>query len=220
MELELNPVEERVLGCLIEKEMATPEYYPLTLNALINACNQKSNRHPVMALDATTVESALYVLRANHQLAIEVTSTGSRVAKYKHNVAVHWNFSPAKTAILCELFIRGPQTPGNLRTHASRLHPIADANEAEELLQELLEDTQGPFVIQLPRENGKRERRWAHLFAGEPEILEQQEIGPLVIETVSKDNERIEALENEVAKLREELDGLHTAFETFKADFE
>ncbi|MBN2704102.1 MAG: YceH family protein [Pontiellaceae bacterium] len=220
MKLELNPVEERVLGCLIEKEMATPEYYPLTLNALVNACNQKNNRHPVMALDEATVESALYSLRTNHQLAVEVSVAGSRVPKYRHNMAAHWNFSPAKTAILCELFIRGPQTPGNLRTRASRLHPIADAAEAEEILQELQNHDQGPFVVQLPRESGKRECRWAHLFAGEPEILETQGEFPLVIETVSKDNERIESLENEVAKLRAELDDLKAAFESFKADFE
>ncbi len=220
MELELNPVEERVLGCLIEKEMATPEYYPLTLNALVNACNQKNNRYPVMALDEATVESALYSLRTNHQLAVEVSVAGSRVPKYRHNMAAHWNFSPAKIAILCELFIRGPQTPGNLRTHASRLHPIVDSTEAEEILQGLQNHEQGPFVVQLPRENGKRECRWAHLFAGEPQILETQGELPLVIETVSKDTERIEALENEVTKLREELDTLRTAFETFKADFE
>ena len=216
MDLDLNPIEERILGCLIEKEMATPEYYPLTLNALVNACNQKSNRHPVMALDASTAEHTLYEMRMNRKLAIEVTSTGSRVAKYKHNMAAHWNFSPAKMAILCELFIRGPQTPGDLRAHASRLHPMADANEVEEILRGLANHSDGPFVVHLPREPGKRERRWAHLFAGEPVPTEEQPMP----EAGSLDHTRIEALETDIASLREELGDLKTAFEAFKARFE
>ena len=220
MDLELNPIEERILGCLIEKEMATPEYYPLTLNALVNACNQKSNRYPHMALDEATVEATLYGLRTAHHLAVEVSASGSRVMKYRHNMAEHWNFSPAKMAILCELFIRGPQTPGNLRAHASRLHPITDAREAEEILTGLANHEDGPFVVQLPREPGKRERRWAHLFAGEPQIHEENEVVPLKVETVSRDNDRIEALENEIAELRKELDDLKSAFESFKADFD
>lgn len=220
MNLELNPIEERILGCLIEKEMATPEYYPLTLNALVNACNQKSNRHPVMALDASTLEHTLYEMRMNRKLAIEVTSTGSRVAKYKHNMAAHWNFSPAKMAILCELFIRGPQTPGDLRAHASRLHPMADANEVEEILQGLAHHSDGPFVVHLPREPGKRERRWAHLFAGEPVPAEEQPEKHPMPEAGSMDHTRLEALETDIASLREELGELKTAFAAFKARFE
>lgn len=216
MELELNPIEERVLGCLIEKEMATPEYYPLTLNALVNACNQKSNRHPVMALDESTVEHALYELRMNHKLAVEVSSSGSRVPKYRHNMSAHWNFSPAKMSILCELLIRGPQTPGDLRAHASRLHPLADAHEVEEILQGLANHSDGPFVVHLPREPGKRERRWAHLFAGEPEIREEVPD----VKSPAPSDDRIAALETEIAKLREELDDLKTAFDSFKAHFE
>ena len=118
MDLELTPIEERILGCLIEKEMATPEYYPLTLNALLNACNQKSNRFPVMALDTETVERTLYELRVEHKLVVEVTSSASRVPKYRHNIGEHWHFSPAKMAILCELLVRGPQTPGDLRSRS------------------------------------------------------------------------------------------------------
>jgi uncharacterized protein YceH (UPF0502 family) len=220
MELELNPIEERVLGCLIEKEMATPEYYPLTLNALVNACNQKSNRHPVMALDEATVEHALYEMRMNHKLAIEVTSSGNRVPKYRHNMAAHWNFSPAKMAILCELFIRGPQTPGDLRAHASRLHPMADANEVEEILQGLASHSDGPFVVHLPREPGKRERRWAHLFAAEPVLDATQPEKPFRPETEAVDIARLEALETEIACLRKELGDLKTDFESFRARFE
>lgn len=220
MELKLNPVEERVLGCLIEKEMATPEHYPLTLNALVNACNQKSNRHPMMALDESTVEHALYELRMNHKLAIEVTSTGSRVPKYKHNIAAHWNFSPARMAILCELFIRGPQTPGDLRAHTARLNPLADAREVEEMLQGLAEDAEGPFVVHLPREPGKRERRWAHLLAGDPVPTEDRPESPPISEAEPESRDRLEPLETEVAKLREELGELKAAFDSFKASFE
>jgi len=220
MELELNPIEERVLGCLIEKEMATPEYYPLTLNALVNACNQKSNRHPVMALDESTVEHALYEMRMTKKLAIEVTSSGSRVAKYKHNMAAHWNFSPAKMAILCELFIRGPQTPGDLRAHASRLHPMADAREVEEILQGLANHSDGPFVVHLPREPGKRERRWAHLFAGDPSEHMEDISEPPAGSSSSFSDDQIAALESEISKLRDELDALKSAFESFKIKFE
>ncbi len=134
MDIELNPIEERILGCLIEKEMATPEYYPLTLNALVNACNQKSNRHPVMELDTATVEHALLELRMEHKLAVEVSVSGSRVMKYRHNIADHWGFSLSQMAILCELLLRGPQTPGDLRAHCSRLHALADSNEVEQIL--------------------------------------------------------------------------------------
>ena len=220
MELVLNPVEERILGCLIEKEMATPEYYPLTLNTLVNACNQKSNRHPVMSLDTSMVEQALNELRMNHKLAIEVTSTGSRVPKYKHNMTAHWNFSPAKMAILCELFIRGPQTPGDLRAHATRLHPLADAREVEEILQGLANHSDGPFVVHLRCEPGKRERRWAHLFAGEPVCAEDEPGTPSIPEAASINDDRLESLKAETASLRTELGELKAAFETFKARFE
>ena len=220
MELELNPLEERIIGCLIEKEMATPEYYPLTLNALISACNQKSNRYPHMALEEADVEATLYQLRTTHQLAVEVSVSGSRVPKYRHNMSAHWNFSPSEMAILSELFVRGPQTPGDLRAHASRLHPLADAHEAEEILTGLATHAEDPFVVQLPREPGKRERRWAHLFAGEPLLQKEPEEVTLKVKTVSRDNERIESLENEIAELRKELDDLKSAFESFKADFE
>jgi uncharacterized protein YceH (UPF0502 family) len=217
MDVELTPMEVRVLGCLLEKEIATPDYYPLTLNALVNACNQKSNRNPLMMRDQSSVMDALDNLRMSHQLAIEVTSTESRVAKYKHGLANRWNLSPAKTAILCELFLRGPQTPGDLRAHASRLHPLTDRSEAEELLQELYECEDGPFVVKLPREPGKREQRWAHLFSGEPEVAAEPESLP---EAVTNGNEDLQPLEIEVAALRQDLDALKASFEEFKTAFE
>jgi len=217
MELELTPIEVRVLGCLIEKEIATPDHYPLTLNALVNACNQKSNRLPVMALDENTVMRTLDELRMAHQLAIEVTSSSSRVPKYKHNFRAKWNFSPAKTAILCELFLRGPQTSGDLRAHASRLHPLADWHEVEEILQGLEMREDNPFVVHLPREPGRRERRWAHLLSGEPELATESE---LPLEGATGGNDQILALEGEVAALRQELDELKASFAEFKTAFE
>ncbi|VGO19198.1 YceH family protein [Pontiella sulfatireligans] len=221
MDIELNPVELRVLGCLIEKEMATPDHYPLTLNSLVSACNQKSNRFPVMELEQSTVEHTLYELRMEHKLAIEVTSTGSRVAKYKHNMADQWSFSLSQIAILCELFVRGPQTPGDLRAHCSRLHSLADSKEVEDLLHELITEEDGPFVVQLPREPGKRERRWAHLFGGAPEEQEMlpEEHTSTELPTGQTRGERIEILELEVADLRQDLDALKNAFDTFKSSF-
>ncbi len=224
MNMLLSPIELRVLGCLIEKEMATPEYYPLTLNALVNACNQKSNRYPVMELETSTVEAALYALRTEFKLAIEVTSSGSRVPKYKHNMQEHWGFSLSKMAILCELFVRGPQTPGDLRSHANRLHTLTDSGEVESILYSLEAHEGGPFVVQLPMEPGKRERRWAHLFGGEPEIpaepvIQYAPAEPQQTSGLSR-HERIEALEKEVAELKQELGDLRTAFEAFKTAFE
>lgn len=217
MDVELTLIEVRVLGCLIEKEIATPDYYPLTLNALVNACNQKSNRDPLMMRNESSVMGALDGLRMTHKLAVEVTSTGSRVAKYKHCLSNRWNFSPAETAILCELFLRGPQTPGDLRSHASRLHPLNDRNEVEEILQGLATREEGPFVVKLPRETGKREQRWAHLFSGEPELAAEPEYPP---EIATKDNGQIQALEAEVASLRQELEELKASFAEFKTAFE
>ena len=217
MELELTPIEVRVLGCLIEKEIATPDHYPLTLNALVSACNQKSNRLPVMALDENTVMRTLDELRMTHQLAIEVTSSSSRVPKYKHSFRAKWNFSPAKTAILCELFLRGAQTSGDLRAHASRLHPLADWHKVEEILQGLENRESDPFVIHLPREPGRRERRWAHLLSGEPELATEPELPQ---EGAVDGTDRTIALEGEVATLRQELDELKASFAEFKTAFE
>lgn len=218
MDQPLNRIEERVLGCLIEKEMATPEYYPLTLNALVNACNQKSNREPVMALDEGTVEKALYELRVEHKLAIEVTSASNRVPKYKHNMPARWSFSPAQLAILCELLVRGPQTPGDLRSRASRLHPLADAAEVDDLLHGLQQHADGPFVVHLPLEPGKRERRWAQLFAGEP-VLETQPAAPLELAAGPTREDRIQTLETEMASLRCELAALKAEFSSFRESF-
>ncbi len=222
MDLQLNPIEIRVLGCLIEKEMATPDYYPLTLNALLNACSQRSNRNPIMELEEATLIRTLDTLRMEHHLAIESHSSSSRVSKYKHNLPENWSFSPAQTAILCELFIRGPQTPGDLRAHASRLHPLTDCHEVEKILSDLESRDDGPFVIQLPREPGRRERRWAHLFSGKPRVEDHPadsmqastHIDPLSA------NDTVESLEKEISDLRQELDALKEEFTQFKTAFE
>ncbi|MCF7848579.1 MAG: DUF480 domain-containing protein [Kiritimatiellales bacterium] len=222
MDVEMNAIEVRVLGCLIEKETATPDHYPLTLNALVNACNQKSNREPEMLLDERSVVRALDELRMKHQLAVQVTSTESRVPKYKHNILSTWEFTPAETAVLCELFVRGPQTPGDLRSRASRLHAFAERSEVETILQDLQERDDGPFVIKLPREAGKREPRWAHLFSGEVEISnEEPEARPEPARlAVQAEDARIQVLEEEVAALRQELDELKSSFTEFKTAFE
>jgi uncharacterized protein YceH (UPF0502 family) len=215
MEAELNPTEIRVLGCLIEKEITTPDYYPLTLNALVNACNQKSNRDPVLTFDETAVLRALDELRIEHRLAVETATAGSRATKYKHCLPDRWDFSPAQIAVLCELFLRGPQTAGDLRARASRMHGFADCREVETVLQELSGRDDGPFVVQLPREPGRRESRWAHLFSGEPAV----ETEPST-EAAPIDSDRIEALATEIAALRRQLDELRTAFTEFKTGFE
>jgi len=154
----LSTLEVRVLGCLIEKEITTPEYYPLSLNALTNACNQKSNRDPVMSIDETTVARLLEDLRYK-KLIWKVTTTGGKVAKYKHNISAIHQFSLPEISILCELFLRGPQTLGELRTHTTRFHEFKNLEEVEELLQKLVNAEKGPFVQKLPREIGRKENR-------------------------------------------------------------
>lgn len=224
MEFELSPIEERVLGCLIEKEMSTPDYYPLTLNALVAACNQKNNRNPVMELDTATVEKTLYELRMEHRLAVEVSASGSRTMKYRHNFADHWSFSLSQMAVICELLLRGPQTPGDLRAHCARLHSLADSAEVEQILERLKNNEEGCFVVQLPRQPGKRERRWAHLFGGSDPEIPDEEPEPMAptteMQTGRSRLERIQTLEDEVTDLKQELADLKTAFEKFKTAFE
>ena len=220
--LTLSQIEVRVLGCLIEKEISTPEYYPLTLNSLLAACNQKSNRNPVMLFDDKTIIRTLENLRYDRQLVRQFTASGSRVPKYKHDLLSEWEFTPQQLAVLCELFLRGPQTAGQLRTHASRLFSFTDINEVEATLAALAEWEEGPLVVKLPRDSGCREQRWAHLFSGEIDIS-QSEVEPrpeparLVVQA---ENERIAALETEVASLRTEIDQLLTEFSAFRQQFE
>ncbi|MDX2153822.1 MAG: YceH family protein [Bryobacteraceae bacterium] len=162
MDLDLDPIEIRVLAALVEKDMATPEYYPLTLNALVNACNQKSNREPVTSLAEQAVAGALERLR-RRGLAFELSGPGHRVPKHGQRLTEALNLGRREAALLCELMLRGPQTPGELRSRAERLHGFSDLEEVESVLRKLAE-TAPPRVILLPREPGTREARWAHLL--------------------------------------------------------
>lgn len=163
----LSPVEARVIGCLLEKQITTPEQYPLSLNALINACNQKSNRDPVANLDEAAVQRALEDLTRRH-LVMEKSGFGSRVPKYQHRFCNtehgSLNLSAQELAILCELLLRGPQTPGELRSRAARMAPFADAAATEQVLERLATRADGPFVVRLAREPGRREARYAGCF--------------------------------------------------------
>jgi uncharacterized protein YceH (UPF0502 family) len=218
---QLTPIQIRVLGCLIEKEISTPEYYPLTLNALVSACNQKSNRNPAMTLDETTVIRTLEDLRYEEHLVMMITSSGGRVAKYKHTLLSKWEFTPQEVAVLCELFLRGPQTVGELRTHTERLFPFTATSEVEATLTSLTEWGGGTFVVKLPREPGCREQRWAHLFSGEVVIPSAPEARPEPARlVVQAENERIAALEAEVASLRTQVNQLLADFATFRKQFE
>ncbi len=219
METVLNDIEARVLGCLIEKELATPEYYPLTLNALTNACNQKSNREPVLNLEEADVVRALDSLRFK-QLAL-VSAEGGRVAKYRHILAEKLRLSPAELALLAELLLRGPQTVGELRARAERMHPFSDPAAVEEALEELMARTP-PLVARLPRQPGRKEQRHTHLFSGEPEQVADERIpAPEAARLkVMAENERIAKLEEEIAALHEEVAGLRRLVDEFKAQFE
>jgi len=227
MPVELNALEARVIGCLIEKQIATPDQYPLSLNALTNACNQKSNRDPVLSLDEREVQAVLDGLM-RRQLVLEKSGFGSRVPKYQHlfcNTQFgSLRFSPQGTAIVCELLLRGPQTPGELRTHAARLAPLKDVSEVETELEELMTRPDGPFVARLPREPGRRESRYAQLFgdaasalagAADTEPASSMGAGPSDGASLS---ERVARLEAELAGLRAELETLRTAIAPARQD--
>jgi hypothetical protein len=213
MPLELSVLEARVVGCLIEKQIATPDQYPLSLNALVNACNQKSNRDPVLSLEEREVQAVVDAL-VRRQVVLEKSGFGSRVQKY-HQLFCNTQFgslkfSPQQTAIVCELLLRGPQTPGELRTHAGRLAAFGGLEEVENSLQDLATRAEGPFVVKLPREPGRREARFAQLFTGPIDIAALTATQATVEPTAAGSSahnllERVEALERTVAELREEI---------------
>ena len=210
----LNPYEARVIGCLIEKEITTPEQYPLSLNALMLACNQKSNRDPVMQLDEGQVQAVVDGLVKRH-LVSEKSGFGSRVSKYKHRFCNNefggLQFSAQELGVICVLLLRGPQTPGELRTRTNRLCHFADVSETEAVLEQLVTHPGGPFVARLPREPGKRESRYAHLFGDDSEaMIELAETSPSpAAATVPGDlAQRVEELETLVLELRDEVDSL------------
>ena len=219
MDIRLNDIEVRVLGSLVEKELTTPEYYPLSLNSLTNACNQKSNRDPVMALTEEEVVRALDSLRFK-QLSV-ISADGGRVPKYRHLLAEKLGLVPAEQAVLCELLVRGPQTVGELRTRCERMHPFGDLSAVEEVLQELME-RESPMIAQMARQPGRKEGRYAQLFSELPESgAECQETAPEAArQRVMAENERIGKLEEEVATLRAEVSDLRQLMEEFKKQFE
>lgn len=213
----LSQAQARVLGCLMEKANTTPEYYPLTLNALTNACNQKSNRDPLMSLTESEVFDALDDLRHRHHLAALVHTAGSRVEKFKHTISEVIALDPKQAAILCELLLRGPETVGELRTRASRLHSFQDLNEVQGVLDELAAHTGGPLVVRLPREPGRRESRWMHVLTGTPEAAPADE--PVDVSS-SATTVELDTLREELNEIKTDLASLKTEFARFRQQFE
>ncbi len=225
MKIALSLIEARVLGCLIEKEMSTPDYYPLSLNALTNACNQKSNRSPVLELDESVVQDTLDAL-IKKRLVVPKSSSGSRVTKFAHRlsnpITNAMDFSAPELAVLCELLVRGPQTVGELRTHAGRLTEFADVAQVEATLQKLRSREDGPFVSELPRQPGRRDVRYAQLFSEIPVDLPAQSYAPDVgappLREASPD--RVAALEQAVIELRDEVTAIRQLLDQLKSDSE
>lgn len=212
----LTPVEVRVLGSLMEKELATPEYYPLTLNALMAACNQKSNRDPVMNLGEEDVTLALETLRGRG--LARRSAEGVRTSRFCHSLAERYTLEPPECALLAELMLRGPQTAAELRVRASRMHPLPEADEFSTLLDGLA-DRDEPLIVQLPREPGKKERRYAHLFSPPPDACEQPGDVRGDAPFPRTVHDRIEALEGEMARLTDEMERLRREFEAFRSAF-
>jgi uncharacterized protein YceH (UPF0502 family) len=219
MEFSLDGMEVRVLGCLIEKELSTPEYYPLTINALVNACNQKSNRLPVITVDDATVADAISSLMKK-QLVL-ISAEGGRTQKYRHTLMERLRLTPAELAILAELLLRGPQTIGELRSRTERMHLFPEMTEIEITLNEL-NDRTPPLVTRLPLMPGHKEQRYAHLFAGQPEITTTDPSRTGGMPTIGSSNyeERITSLANQLAGLQDEVKELRSMIENFKAQFE
>jgi uncharacterized protein len=224
----LNESEIRVLGALIEKELATPDYYPMTLNSLLAACNQLTGRHPVVAYDDKTVARALDTLRQK-RLIHEVHQSGSRVPKYKHVILGTFGMNVEELAVLCALLLRGPQTVGELRSHTARMWNFGDLAEVEASLEKLARQKPDALVVQLPRLPGRKEARYMHLLAGEINLeeLEAQAAAtttPLraeaAMQAVRAENERLHMLEREVAALRQEVADLRAEFAAFRQQFE
>jgi len=211
----LNEIEVRVLGALVEKESTTPDYYPLSLNALVKACNQKSNRHPVMNLDEDAVREALDSLNGKG-LAGAAGGADSRVTKYEHRLQETFNFSRPEIAVLCVMLLRGPQTPGELRGRGERLHKFNDLEEVHSALQHLM-NRQPPLVKVLPRQPGTKEARYAHLLSGDVETWEPEATPEA---PASPDSERLTRLEDGVATLQKEIAALKQQLADFRKQFE
>jgi len=220
MNIQLAPIEARVIGCLIEKEITTPDQYPLSLNALTNACNQKTNRDPVLELSEALVQQTVDALMKKHWVSDKSAGYGGRVTKYKHRFCNTefgtLKFSKQELGILCVLLLRGAQTPGELRSRTNRLCEFTDANHVEETLRNLMAREDGPFVARLPRAAGAREYRYMHLFSGAIESVEAHD-EPAAAEphersaTASNLIERVSRLEELMEQLRAEIGALKGA---------
>ena len=206
----LDPVEVRVLGALLEKSITTPEYYPLSLNALVNACNQKSNRDPVMLLDEETVRNTGSALGHKGMVAF---LRDARSTKYQHRLAEVLNLGRREEAVLCELLIRGPQTPGELRSRTERLHAMEDITEVQSTLQRMMERTP-PLVAPLPRQPGTKEIRWAHLLSGEPTLQEPSLEAPRQIPNIHALSERVSSMEQQIGDLKTQVAVLNDRIES------
>lgn len=210
MKYQLSPLEARVIGCLLEKQVTTPEQYPLSINGVVTACNQKTNREPVMTLSEAEVQDQLDTLVKRHYLRT-VSGFGNRVTKYEQRFCNSefgdLKLSTAEVALVTTLLLRGAQTPGELRGRAQRMHEFADMAEVENTLERLANREDGPFVVRLPREPGKRESRYMHLFSGEVDLqaVATQSDAPAADDSLLA---RIEMLEGEVAELKQRLDSL------------
>ncbi|MBD1572099.1 DUF480 domain-containing protein [Vibrio sp. S17_S38] len=211
MSIVLSPIETRVIGCLIEKEVTTPDYYPLTLNSLTTACNQKSNREPVMALTEAEVMDATTAL-IERRLMTDESGFNSRVSKFRHRFCNtefgSLQFSDQERAIACCLLLRGAQTPGEIRTRTNRLCEFTDVKQVEALLEEMASNAEGALVVKLPREAGKRESRYMHLFSGDVDIKElEASAEPVSVASArtSQYEERIASLESQVEQLTAEM---------------
>ncbi|ANI29068.1 hypothetical protein PL78_04345 [Yersinia entomophaga] len=211
MKYSLSPLEARVVGCLLEKQVTTPEQYPMSLNGIATACNQKTNREPVMELSESEVQQTLDLLTKKHVIRSQ-SLVNSRVMKYEHRFCNsefgHLKFSSAEVAIVTTLLLRGAQTPGELRTRTNRMHEFSDVSEVEATLESLATREDGPFVVRLPREPGKRESRYMHLFSGEVAAASADELASEPVNGVLET--RIAQLEYQVAELTRRLDEVMT----------
>lgn len=221
MEL-LNEYEVRVVATLIEKQISTPDYYPMTLNALINACNQKNNRYPVTSYDEDTVTRALSSLREK-KLAFVFYGAEARVAKYGQVFAKGYDLTPQEVAVMCVLMLRGPQTPGEIRSRSTNLYNFESLGEVETVMEGLLSRVDPRLIVRLPRSAGMKESRYAHLLSGDVEMEQIAEPAPRSQPSTGAarvDIERVSALEETVAALRRELDQLKVEFAEFRKQFE
>lgn len=215
---QLNENEARILGSLVEKQLTTPEYYPLTLNALVNACNQKNNREPAMSLGEGAVSTSVEHLRDRNLIYVFYGST-SRVPKYKHMLPSVYELEPSETAVMAVLLLRGPQTLGELRTRTERMHEFAGLGEVQETLDGLSRREE-PLVVKLPVLPGQKEARFAHTLSGEIDVEALAAAHPTRSAQTSASADRIVKLEEEVTALRGEVESLKTTFEEFRKQFE